>query len=305
MEGPIKHKCLRGDLAHRTSQMRIRWKLLILLLVIALLPLVVSNVIGRLSTYRLGSRLASETRDVLVAQAQYRLQRLVDNYGRVLDRDRKALEFALRVQAREVQRRLAGPPPDSPRAFFAQDYDRKEDQPVGMVLSEKHSQATSTGELSSIVVNYGEQVYLLPPGLDRHVVADDVARLSTMPEAYRFLYESNPELMYWQYASLESGLHTSYPGHGDYPPDYDPRQRRWYRAAKQAGTLVWLPPMVDASTGMITLGLAMPLLRADGAFAGVTAIDVPLPGMFRELGLPDAWRTEAEAMMVTAFAETD
>lgn len=279
--------------------MRIRWKLLVLLLVIALLPLIVSNVISRLSTYRLGAQLASETRDVLVAQAQYRLQNLVDNYGRVLDRDRKALEFALRVQAREVERRLAGPPPSSPRTFFAQHYDNKEDQPDGMVLSEKHFQTTSTGELSPIAVNYGEQVYLLPPGVDRQDVVDDVAKLSTMPEAYRFLYESNPELMYWQYASLESGLHTSYPGHGGYPPDYDPRQRRWYRAAKQAGTLVWLPPMVDASTGTITLGLAMPLRRADGTFAGVAAIDVPLPGMFRELRLPDAWSAEAKAMLVT------
>ena len=62
--------------------------------------------------------------------------------------------------------------------------------------------------------------------------------------------------------------------------------------------LAWLPPIADASTGTITLAVAMPIHRADGAFAGVTAIDVPLPGMFMELRLPDAWAGKAKAMLV-------
>ena len=278
--------------------MKIRWKLLILLLTIALVPLIVVAVLDRLSTRSLGGHLASGRREILTRSARSRLQYLVDEYAEGLARDKKVLELALRMQAREVEQALASAAPPSPRLYFAEDYDKGEDLPEGMAPSEKHLRQGPDGKPAPMPVTYREQAYLVFPGVDRRAVADDMARLAAMPAAYRFLHESNPALMHWQYTALESGFHTSFPGHGGYPAGYDSRKRLWYVEARRDGALGWRRPLVDASTRTVMLTLSMPVRRPDGAFAGVTGIDLPITGIFRGLKLPERWAGEAATMLV-------
>ncbi|MDY6914405.1 MAG: SpoIIE family protein phosphatase [Planctomycetota bacterium] len=277
--------------------MKIRWKLLILLLIMAMVPLIAAAVLHHVSVHRLGGHLASGRREILTQAARHHLHRMVDDYGRIVRRDRKMLELALIFQAREVERRLASVPPASPRMFLAEDYDGQVNLPEGMVLSDKHFRTGPDGKLLPIPVTYQQQVYFLVSGVSRQAVADDTARLSTMPEVYRLLYRCRPDLMYWQYTSLESGIHSCYPGHGGYPTDYDPRRRRWYLAAKQADDLIWLI-MPEVSTRTVAPTLAMPVHRADGSFAGVTAIDMPLAAILGKLKLPADWASEAKTMLV-------
>ena len=196
------------------SNMTIRVKLLVLLLVTALLPMLASTVLHWVSMHRLGRQLGSDKRVQLTEQAHLQLQKLVGNYGRALASDRKALELALHIQAREVEYRLAGEAPASPEIFLPGDYDDGANLPKGMELSEKHFRATPDKRISPIPVTYQEQVYFVIAGVEKDAVAEDMARLSTMPEVYQFVYDSNPDLIYWQYTALESGFHTSYPGHG-------------------------------------------------------------------------------------------
>ena len=269
--------------------MKIRWKLLILLLAIALVSLGTGAVLQRISMRRLGNHLAATTREILTDSASRHLRRIVDDYGRILDRDRAMLELALTVQQREVERRLASPPPPAARLFLAEDYDGGVNLPAGMAPSDKHYRPGPDGRPVPTPVTYDQQVCFVVSGVDRSAVIDDMKRLSTMPEAYRVLHRSQPEMIFRQYTGLESGLHTSYPGHGGFPPGYDPRGRQWYRAAKAAGTLTWTPPTVDASTRTVTLGLAMPVRRPDGSPAGVTGIDVPLKAIFGQVKLPEEW----------------
>jgi sigma-B regulation protein RsbU (phosphoserine phosphatase) len=235
---------------------------------------------------------------VLTETARRHLEVLVDDYGRILNRDRNVLELVLNLQAREVERRLTAAPPPAPRVFFSKDYDDGVNLPEGMVLLEEYKQIAPDGKLVPMPVTFQQQVCFLARGVDRKDVADDLARLSTMTEVYRFLHRSNRNLTHWHYTSLESGLHTSFPGHGGYRPEYDPRQRSWYRSAKQAGALVWRPPIVDATTGTIMLSLAMPVHRPDGSLAGVTGIDVPFAGIFKELKLPEEWSGQATILVV-------
>jgi len=280
--------------------MKICWKLMILLLAIALVPLMIGTFIQRRATRRLGNRLATDTREILTENARGELQRLVDDFGRILTRDKRVLELALRIQAIEVQWRLAGPPPAKANVFFSKDYDGGVRLPDGMEPSDKHSRAGPDGKPRPIQVTYAEQVYFVVDGVSEQAVAGEIARLSTMAEVYRSVYQYGPSLIYWQYTSLASGFHTSYPGHGGYPVDYDPRARQWYLAAKEADGLTWIQPMPEVSTRTTTLALAMPVRGPDGSFAGVTAIDVPLDGIFKELDLPRAWAGEAWKMLVVA-----
>lgn len=271
---------------------------MILLLAIALSPLVVWTGLHLTFMHRLGGQLASDRRAILAETARHHLRRVVDDHGRIIEREAEILELALQIQAGEVEHRLAQAPPTQPRLFFGKDYDDQVNLPSGMVLSDKHLRPGPDGKAAPIQVTYDQQVCVLAPGVDRKTVAADLARLSTMPEVYKSLYGPNSKRMYWQYTSLETGIHSCYPGHGGYPSDYDPRKRQWYTQARQAGAITWTLPMVEVSTRTVALTLAMPVLRPDGSFAGVTAIDVPLEGIFGELTLPEPWASDASKLLV-------
>jgi sigma-B regulation protein RsbU (phosphoserine phosphatase) len=119
-----------------------------------------------------------------------------------------------------------------------------------------------------------------------------------MPGEYRFLREAHPDLIYWQVTSLQNGIHTSYPGHGGYPPDFDPRTRAWYQVPRERGRLVWIGPYLDASSEERILTVAMPVRRPNGSFAGVTAIDVTVADVVAGMRLPDSLAFSARSMLV-------
>lgn len=57
---------------------------------------------------------------------------------------------------------------------------------------------------------------------------------------------------------------------------FDPRQRSWYIAAREAGRAVWVDTYVDANTKKLTTTCAAPLYDQNGAFIGVVGFDVLL-----------------------------
>ena len=280
--------------------MKIRLKLLILLLAIALVPLIVAGVSDHYATRHLGDQLARRTRAVLENNARRHLQRMVDDYGRIIHSVTASLEQALRIQALEVERRLARPVPPVRRLFFTKDYDEGVRLPAGMKPSTMHFHAGPTGRLDPVQVTYDEQVYVVAPGTDAAQIRDDMLRLSTMPGVYKRLRQVSQDLIYWQYTSMESGFHSNYPGHGGYADWYDPRRRTFYQYTRDSNDdpVVWLPPMPEASTQTVVLGLAMRVHRPDGSFAGVTAIDIDPAGTFKQFKLPGHWQAAATGMLI-------
>ncbi|MFV9505952.1 MAG: cache domain-containing protein [Oscillochloridaceae bacterium umkhey_bin13] len=57
---------------------------------------------------------------------------------------------------------------------------------------------------------------------------------------------------------------------------FDPRTRPWYLAARAAGTTVWSDAYVDANTGLLTTTCATPIYDLSGRFIGVVAFDLLL-----------------------------
>ena len=279
--------------------MGIRAKLLILMLVIALVPLIVISRLQRNAAARLGNRLAAQVRRTLAEDATLQLQQLVNDSGLLLRRDREIIEQALRTQAREVENCLASDAPaERPRVYVARDFDVDGAQVPGLAPSPKHFLARGEAGATPMPVTYREQVFKLAPGVQLADVADDVARLAGMVPTYRFVAEEHPDLFYWNYTALESGVHSSYPGHGGYPDDYDPRQRPWYRQAMESEGLIWSGPMVDASSRRLIMTAALRVNGRDGKPAGVTAIDIPLSDLLSRVELPAEWAPEANILLV-------
>jgi eukaryotic-like serine/threonine-protein kinase len=78
----------------------------------------------------------------------------------------------------------------------------------------------------------------------------------------------------WLYVGLRSGVHFTYPGHGDYPDIFDPRKRPWYVLSKDTRGTNWGNPYID----MNGQGLVLPCSRAlhdpEGEFLGVVGVDL-------------------------------
>ncbi len=284
--------------------MKIRGKLLLLLLFIALIPLLASSLLHRHSIRQLGSHLAQDTRSILMQNAHTLLHQLVDDFGATLERDRTLLRLTVQFQKREVEQRLAAPPSTiSTRLYFPGDFERGTLSPMELLPSVRHYSPAPYRRFAPLPVSYWEQVVVLPKGIDQLAVAEDLARLSTMAEAYRFIHQFSHERIYQQHTTLESGVHTSFPGRGGFPAGFDPRNEAWYRRVKETGRRS-IQVMPDLSSRDLNLVGALPVYRPDGAFAGVTAIDVPIIELFKDLKLPEEWAPSAERLIVIPVGQS-
>lgn len=280
--------------------MRIRWKLLILLLVISLLPLTFLSWQQYESLRFLGGELGSRTRDQLTDRAKSQLLEIAENYGEVLRRARETMDLLLRAQARDVELVLAGPLPSEPPAvYWSEDYDAGRVPPETLTTSNGYDRLQADGTQVALPVTFEHFVLKAAPGASHESLADDAARLAGLVSTCDFIRESRIAFMRWQYVALESGLHACYPGHGGYPAEYDPRERPWYRDAIKANRLIWSPPMVDVSSHKAVLTISMPIRKPDGTIAGVTALDLELLSLVRGVRIPMAWQDSVETMVVT------
>ena len=211
--------------------MRFRWKLLILLVGIALVPVLVMRTFGVHGLRRLGAELVSRTSANLVVSAQKQLHLVVDSYSQMLWQGREQLELALLVQAKEVERALARRPESGSEAYFVTDLAAGRNLPADLNSSADHFHQKEGAPPTMMSVAYSAQVFALAPGVQRADVGADLARLSHLTPVYRDLHNRLPGTVIWHYTSLANGLHSVYPAHGGLPAGYDPRKQFWYQEA--------------------------------------------------------------------------
>jgi len=278
--------------------MRLHWKLLILLMTIALLPLAVSTWQWNQGARKVRANLSEWIGEQATERVINRLKEVIAFSTENLTREMELVETALKVQALSAERALkANPPQRLERPYLDSDYDRGY-LPPGMVTSERHLRLSRDGGTTPMSVSYAEQVFRLPKGRTFYEYAKDISRLSGLLPVYRELGQVYGDLFFWQYTALENGLHAAYPGHGGYPENYDPRQRDWYKKARAQGKLVWGDLLVDASTGQLISTASMPVFGPRGGFAGVTAIDIEIVGTLRKLGRRINMVNNVEAFLV-------
>jgi phosphoserine phosphatase RsbU/P len=276
----------------------LRWKLLCLLLFISLAPLTFTSYLESKNTLKLGTDLAEATREALTRETSLSLRQWIDDKAADVARRRYGLERTLRGQAREVERCLAIPSPLNQKFYYSKDLDQ--DVAIsGVHFSKKYQRFDpNVSTYTAVPVTYEHAVFHLAPSTSVKKVESDIMRLIPMREAYDFLRQIDPDLIFWQYTALENGISCSYPGHGSDPSQFDPRTRSWYVSAKQQQALVYEGPYVDASTRELVLTLSMPVVSKK-VFRGVTGIDIRVNDLARNLQLPSGWPTDATTMLVS------
>ena len=255
--------------------MRFRWKLMILLLLIAIVPITAMRILGTRGVRILGDELGARSRQNLNVTTKSRLQFVVDSYSQMLSQKREALEIALVYQATEIERVLAQHISDPASAYFTEDFDTGRDLPPNLDTASDYFRVISENEMELFKISWSAQVFNLAPGVKASAVKNDIERLSHLTPVYLNLSQYLKDLVIWQYTVLDNGLYTAYPGHGGFPANYDPRKQIWYSAASDPNS-GWTDQFVDLMTNRRVIAVSRSIAGPDGQVKGVAAMIIPI-----------------------------
>ena len=255
--------------------MKLRWKHFLVLVAVSLVPLLAVTWVTHNASRRLGTTISNKTQNALKEKISQSMVRATRSYADLIDSGGFASEQALKRLAARAELAMALPPPPPIKLYYATDFDDPQSAPKDLAQSTNHPIRSEGDVVSYKWISREHPNVLLAPGVTEDKVAEDITRLTRLIPTLKDLSRQYGPGLLWAYASLESGVHISYPGHGGYPPGYDPRQRPWYQWAKNSNALTWLP-IVDATTRQLTLTVSMPYRHPDGSFAGVVAMDIKI-----------------------------
>ncbi|MCK5114287.1 MAG: HAMP domain-containing protein, partial [Phycisphaerae bacterium] len=276
--------------------MKIRAKRTTLLLCFALLPIMLLIALQVNSMRKMRNQIVSETHKLLVSNAEHHLQTVVNDFGRIVRRDRLAAEQSLVIMAQQIEERLAAKAPKNARPYFADDYANPETSPSDMTTAPEYRKLVG-GVERDISISYSNVVFFLTTGTQRRKVIGDIDKLASMGTVCWDIKKIQAAGMTWLYCGFEKGFFMSYPGHGGYPENYDPRKRKWYEEARAENGITWsLFP--DVSTRKVAITISKPVKYPDGKLAGVAGIDMGLTHILDIVNLPEAWKASAVILQV-------
>jgi len=253
------------------SPMRYRWKVLALLLMIALIPLVLVRVFGLAAVRRLSSLLVAQTSDTLTADAQTRFQLLAEAYSHILWRGRERIEMALALQVNHVEKALSGPGTTGRPLVWAEAFNHGIDLPQDAAPLTGLKGGVDDPAPWTLLVAPSTQVFAAAPGIEWGAVAHDAGRLLDATAGLKELSEMLGPVVLWQYTVLANGLLAGYPAHSGLPRSLDATDQPWYRTAME-GRRYWTDAYIDPATRQLVMACARPVHRPDGTWAGATAI---------------------------------
>ena len=269
--------------------MRLRTKLLILLLLIALAPILVVGLSSRRTALAFGSGLAEEIESELISRARSDLRRRVASYTELLDKEKSLVETLVLLQGREASRLLREPASASapPSFWTGEDIDEGR-RPPGMVVSERMVRRDGSNGAERVALSLAEPVFVPAPEVGVREVEEAALRLRPLIDLKIELREGRPDLVRHQFVALSSGVYMSYPATGGYPEGFDARETAWYERASQfTDQTVWTMPVIDPVTGTAGMVCVRPLRDANGELLGVAGIELAIDEVLRGIPVDD------------------
>jgi len=262
--------------------MGIRWKFLLVLLAISLLPMVLMRWVGQRSMQELGNDLATRTRDVLIRETSTKLKNLVEEHVYILRRERDLVEMALLVQASELEKLFANQPVQTAKGktgvLSAANSGRMETE----LNREKHILRMGMMTGRPLAISYEKLTEWVPSGVSQAAAKEIKDKVSHIIPVYRSLGNKHPDLVLWQLTGFENGMYTVFPAFRPMPMMRSDFETDWYQLAKQRKRIVWSKPTVDPITMKMVFTVSLPFYESDGEIAGVTAIVVPVDVFLQE-----------------------
>lgn len=186
--------------------MHIRWKFLLVLLAISLIPMLLMRWMGQHSMRELGRDLATRTSDVLIRETSLKLKNLVEEHAYILRRERDLVEMTLQVQASELEKIFAGHPAENlgRKAGLSRSGDHGR---IEIELDrQKHILRMGMMNGTPLDVSYEKLTEWIPSGLGNVEAAEIRNKISDIIPVYRSLENKHPDLIFWQITGFENGI---------------------------------------------------------------------------------------------------
>jgi sigma-B regulation protein RsbU (phosphoserine phosphatase) len=278
--------------------MSIRIKFFLVLLVFSLIPLLTITISSRHSINRLGDDLAGDVRAHLTEAISRDLTKSAQVSANAISNEVANLQLSLHYLAGTVTQIL-----DSSdgllqgRVYTPESFKNPSTAPPDLAMSWRYTRVTDGGVLMPSAVSTGHPVVVLPPNRHR-ALWPQARRLQNLTPVFRDIYNLNNGLAYRVYVGFENGLHVSFPGHGNYAPGFDPRQRPWFVDTLKRGNLTWLSH-TDSTTQNVVFTVGVPIHDRENQVIGVGAIDF-LPNEFMKMDqLKAQWSQDTLAFLVS------
>jgi len=278
--------------------MSIRIKFFLVLLVFSLIPLLTITTSSRHSINRLGDDLAGDVRTHLTEAISRDLTKSAQVSANAISNEVANLQLSLHYLAATVTQILdSSDRPPQGSVYTPESFKNPSTAPPDLAMSWRYTRITDGGVLMPSAVSTGHPVVVLPP--DRHsTLWPQAQRLQNLTPVFRDIYNLNNGLAYRVYVGLENGLHVSFPGHGNYAPAFDPRQRPWFVDTLKQGKLTWLSH-TDSTTQNVVFTVGVPIRNRANKVIGVGAIDF-LPNEFMKMDqLKAQWSQDTLAFLVS------
>lgn len=179
--------------------MKLRWKFLLILAILAIIPLVVLRFITKRSSHELVHDMTTRSREVLIQRAKTDLLRRMEDHARIVNRERLIVNLALKNQSGRLRQVLEGKEKRIGRM-----------RNKGLVNSTKHFDWRQDGSHTPIKVDYDKVRIELTK--DATVTMDEAKKMfQPMIRPFRKLEKANPDLIYWQIVRLKNGIIATYP----------------------------------------------------------------------------------------------
>lgn len=286
--------------------MSFRWKILLLFLAFSLVPIIVVSLINQTVTERTGAVVSQGAAEAMENVVRDDIIQLAGDISEDVARSRNTLLFTVGVLAEKAQQNLADPPArTSEEVYSLRDFRSPTRAPDD--VTELPAYAPPGRDSAAVSIDYPVLFFADGRTIRQSdgVYPADVRSLVATAPLMRRIFQSFQDVIFRVYLSLESGLHCSLPGHGEYPQLYDPRERAWYRRAVEADKPVWTLPLQDAPTNRLILTASAPIRDAAGRTIGVAGLDVLDSVAMGGQQITDRWGSSARAFLVYPMPNPD
>lgn len=266
--------------------MSLRNKLIALLCLTALLPAMLAAWLDARLLGSLSRDLTARHAATLEEDVRATMRHVLAEHARTLERESRRVRLLVGLQAAQAERLLAAPPPAPPKPRLAIEFDAGAPD---LNLVERPG--------GGVRISLTHAVLHVVAGEPFDTGSPEVRALAAMGEFYRGLHDPADRVLQWHYVALDNGLSSAYPGHGGYPPGFDPRRRPWYEAQRTQPGFRWYRPHFDVATGILVVNATLPVRDAAGRFAGITGVDIDLTAALHTLDLPAVLASDSELLL--------
>ena len=253
--------------------MKFRWKLLILLLGISILPVVSLRTFGIHNVHLMAEALVSQVKGNQVDNARHRLQLVINNYSKAIRTSGEQVEMALFYQSFEAKRLL--------QTELAKS-DQSRPSRLGDSSRANENQMTASGCTALLETGADPDemtsadsclCFFIPPTMDAARSKMDIVSLRKMTPVYQAASQYLGNLVIRQYFGMTNGLTSVYPCSQQTP---DTGKPTWYQSAFEEKATAWSRPYIDSISGQTVMAVSYPVTGANDNVIGVASLLVPL-----------------------------